>query len=170
MIMLRSAAIALGLLLSVVAGAAEFSAGSLGSLQLDLQENWKVAAPKSGPVSTIRAGIPGRMTMLVTLLPFKEGISRDARPLVQGTAERIGPMSVEKNLVLRPLDGRQAKGYYFKATDPAPKPDEYRYMYQGAVVVGAALIPFTVLYNDGAEKEAEAALAAIGGAALRAAP
>jgi len=77
---------------------------------------------------------------------------------------------VEKSLAVKSLRGPQARGYYFKATDPAPKPGEYRYLYQGAVRMRMIVVTFTVLYNDGAEDDAEAAVAAVRGMKLRPVP
>jgi len=117
---------------------------------------------------SIEAKDPGRMHLLLTPLPIQENTDRDIRQLVQRTADQIGPHSVEKTLTLQPIQGPEAKGYYFKATDPAPKSGEFRFMYQGIVAAGSALVTFTVLYNGGAEGQADAALLSVRGLKLKA--
>ena len=39
----------------------------------------------------------------------------------------------------------------FFSTDRAPKPDEYKYMTQGMILVGDIALTFTILTNDGQE-------------------
>jgi hypothetical protein len=73
----------------------------------------------------------------------------------------MAPQSQEKNLPLSPLAGTEARGYVFHATDPSPKPGEFKYVYQGAVAVGNVLATFTALYNSGGEDDAKSALASI---------
>jgi hypothetical protein len=106
------------------------------------------------------------MNLLLTPLPGAK--SDDAvRQEVKAAADRVGPDSAEKTLTLLQLRGAETRGYYFKATDPAPKPGEYKFMYQGVIAVGPSLfVTFTVLYNGGAEKDADAALAAVKGLRL----
>ncbi|HEY7676568.1 MAG TPA: hypothetical protein VIG69_05830, partial [Candidatus Methylomirabilis sp.] len=50
---------------------------------------------------------------------------------------------------VRELQGVAARGYYFSATDRAPKPGEYKFMTQGMLRVGSLLVTFTILTNDG---------------------
>ena len=171
--LLKRGLLAIGLLLSfgVIAGVArDFPLGNLGSLQLMLDDNWKeTRAPADAmPAISIEAKDPGRLHVLLTPLPLQGKTDRDIQQLVRSTADRIGPQSVEKTLTLQPLLGAEARGYYFKATDPAPKPGEFRLMYQGMMAVGPALVTFTVLFNAGAEKDAEAALSSLRGARFRA--
>jgi hypothetical protein len=90
----------------------------------------------------------------------REG-EESVQKIVDGAAAEVGPQSVEKTLEVRELKGGEARGYYFAATDPAPGPGEFRHMRQGVAAVGGARVTFTVLYNDGAERDAADAMAAI---------
>jgi len=130
-----------------------------GTLQLEVADDWRETRSPSPGIS-LESKTPGRMQLLLTPLPVQKS-EVDVRRLVQDTADRIGPESVERKLKIEAIRGNQAVGNYFKATDPAPKAGEYRFMYQGAVIVGSALVTFTILYNDGAEKDAELALSTI---------
>ena len=145
----------------------EYGLGDLGSLQVDLQPGWPVTAPPpaSGATISIEATPTGRMQILMTPLPGQQP-HEEVRKLTQHAAEGIGPQSVEKSLTLKRLQGAQAKGWYFKATDPAPKAGEYRYLYQGTAGMRTVVVIFSVFYNDGAEKEAQAALEAVRGMKL----
>jgi hypothetical protein len=112
-----------------------------------------------------------RMQLLLTPIPLESGFMADAevREMVERGAARARPQAVETAFPLTPLKGDQARGYYFRATDRAPGPDEYKYLYQGAVLVGASVVTFTVLYNDDGKHEAEAALDVVRRMQLRAA-
>ena len=140
----------------------EFPAGSAGSLQVRIDDGWRETRPPSdsGATVSIESKVPGQMQLLLTPIPLTNS-GGDTRAIVQRTASQLGPQSVEKTLRVEPLQGTEARGYYFKATDPAPKPGEFQFLYQGAVVVGRSLVTFTVLFNRGAEKDAESALSAV---------
>jgi hypothetical protein len=169
--MLKNVALWLACLLpfpGLAAVTKEYRIGNTGTIQMQLEDHWGEAAasPDARGTITIESKERGRLQFLLTPLPIG-GADADVQQLVQQTANRIGPQSVEKALVIEPLRGAEVKGYYFKATDPAPKAGEYRFMYQGAVRIRSLLVMFTVLYNGAAERDAAAALAAIGGLTFR---
>jgi hypothetical protein len=174
--MIRLPALAFATLLalppaSLAASSQEYGLGDLGSLQIDLAPGWHVTRSPSGSGATIsiEAAQPGSMQLLMTPLPGQP-TDAEVREFAQHAADALGPQSVEKSLAVKSLRGPQAQGYYFKATDPAPKPREYRYLYQGAMRMRGIVVTFTVLYNDGAEHDAEAAVAAVRGMKLRSVP
>ena len=68
------------------------------------------------------------------------------------------------SLIVKELSGPACHGYYFSATDKAPKSGEYAYMTQGIARTGDILIAFTVLTNDGQEAVVKAALDMLRGA------
>lgn len=100
------------------------------------------------------------MQLLLTPIPLESAFMADAevREMVERGSAGVRSQAVETAFPLTPLKGDQARGYYFHATDRAPGPGEYKYLYQGAVMVGASVVTFTVLYNDNGKREAEAAL------------
>jgi len=158
----------IALLVPLVAIAGEirqFPIGEAGVLQIEIEPGWKETSSSSNPSKTIsfESQVPGRLHLLLTPMPatIDPRSDRDVRALVQGAANRVGPASVEKTLAIQTLRGPQARGYYFQATDAAPKPGEYVFMYQGMVTIERSLITFTVLHNPGAEREAQMALSAI---------
>jgi hypothetical protein len=71
------------------------------------------------------------------------------RQRVQQAAERIRPDSAETTLDVREFQAAAGPGYYFTATDRAPKPGEYKFLTQGMMRVGALMVTFTILTNDG---------------------
>jgi hypothetical protein len=78
---------------------------------------------------------------------------------VRESAEQVRPQAVEKVIEVKDLKGSAAVGYYFTATDRAPKPGEFKYMTQGMIRVGDLMVVFTVLTNDGQSKIIDEALA-----------
>jgi hypothetical protein len=56
------------------------------------------------------------------------------------------------------MRGESGMGYYFSATDRAPKPGEFKYLTQGILHIGELVASFTILSNDGGEANASDAL------------
>ena len=65
-----------------------------------------------------------------------------------GAAKFIKSQAVEETLKIVELKGSSGRGYYFSATDKAPKPGEYKFMTQGILLVGELTVTFTILTND----------------------
>ena len=101
-----------------------------------------------------------RTQTLLTPIPLESGSMSDAevRQMVEGGVAHVRSQAVESAFPLSSLSGNQARGYYFHATDRAPAAGEYKYLYQGAVVVGRLVVTFTVLFNDDGKRDAQAAL------------
>lgn len=76
------------------------------------------------------------------------GSPKDIHAIVERAAQAAEPQSVEGRLSIVTLGGGKGPGYYFKATDRAPKAGDFKYMTQGAVRVGELVCTFTILTND----------------------
>ena len=99
--------------------------------------------------------------VLITPIPGakKEALKDEAiRETVQKSADRAKAQSVEKVIKLVELQGTSGRGYYFFCTDKAPKPDEWKYLTQGVLVVGELIVAFTILTNDNQDGIAKEAL------------
>jgi hypothetical protein len=88
------------------------------------------------------------------------GVPDDAkiRSIVASAAKNAEPQSLEGTLAIQDLQGGSGHGYYFKATDKAPPPGEFKYLVQGMVRTGAIALTFTILTNDNQGATAKAAL------------
>jgi hypothetical protein len=62
---------------------------------------------------------------------------------------------------LLPIGGSGVTGYYVRAVDPDPGPDEWKYMYTGYVAVNDVPIMFNIVWNQGGQAAADRALAAV---------
>jgi hypothetical protein len=80
------------------------------------------------------------------------------RATVASAAKSAESQSVEGTLPLQELQGTSGHDFYFKATDKAPPPGEFKYLTQGMIRTGAIALTFTILTNDGQEGIAKAAL------------
>jgi len=85
------------------------------------------------------------------------------RKHVQLVVEKARPQAVEHVIAIRELRGTSGAGYYFSATDKAPKPGEYKLMTQGIFGVGNLIAAFTVLTNEGQQPIVDDALTMIKG-------
>jgi hypothetical protein len=92
------------------------------------------------------------------------------RAKVAEAAKQTEPHSTEGALALHDLKTPGGRGFYYAATDRAPKPGEYKYLTQGMIPVGAIALAFTVVSNDQDGKTARAALDMLKSAALRRVP
>jgi hypothetical protein len=137
-----------------------------GTFQLKVPEAWKdsVAQPEGGLPPTImfapKAGAPFKIlvTPLWAAKPVKTPTADELKAQVQRSADGIAPRAVEKAIEVKPLEGSANIGYYFAATDRAPKPGEFKFLNQGTVTVENLQVVFTILTNDGQDAVVGAAL------------
>jgi hypothetical protein len=85
------------------------------------------------------------------------------RQQVESAAKNIATQAVEKSLKLQELTGPAIHGFYFSATDKAPKKGEYKFVTQGIARVGGIVLVFAIFTNDGQEAIVKAALEMICG-------
>lgn len=147
-----------------------------GTFQVKVPESWKdsVAQPGGGLPPTItftpKAGAPFKI--LVTPLWSAEPDSKtptadELKAKVQQSADKMAQQAVEKKIEAKLLKGPANIGYYFAATDPAPKPGEFKFLNQGMVAVDDLLVAFTILTNDGQDAVVTAALSMLSEAEKR---
>jgi hypothetical protein len=141
-----------------------------GQLELAVPTAWKVEAtsPPSDLPPTFHFTAAGDQPFefLVTPVWAIQGRvppsdPQTVRAEVQRAAQQAQSQAVESNIEVKELRGTSAQGYYFAATDRAPKPGEYKYITQGILPVGELVVTFTVLTNDGQTAVVEAALQAL---------
>jgi hypothetical protein len=128
-----------------------------GELQLAVPEGWvsKLNQPPGEVPPTISIGTKAGQPFEVKITPFwrkgEDGRVYESalREQTEAAAAEAQPQAVEKKLTLKEITGTEGRGYYFTATDRAPKPGEYKYMAQGMLKLGNLALAFTVLSNDG---------------------
>jgi len=128
-----------------------------GALQLNVPTSWKDAVhqPPDNMPPTLEFTASGGRPFEVVLTPVWP-TQADAAPLepadlrraAQGAVDEAQPDAVEKPIALNVMKGAGGIGYYFFATDRAPKAGEYRYMTQGILRVSDIALSFTILTND----------------------
>ena len=159
------------LLSALFAGAVAFGATDRsiplpdhGTLVLAAPDAWKmdVAQPPDRSPPTIRftQGSGAAFEVLITPIWSPLGVTDapDLRRVVTNAAKNAEAQSVERSIAVKDLSGTSGQGYYFSATDRAPKPGEFKYMTQGMIRTGAVALTFTFLTNDGQSDVVTAAL------------
>jgi len=140
---------------------------SHGTLLLNVPEGWtsSLKQPEGGLPPTISFGPQSgaSFVVLVTVVgggPAGGGAQDDAKikSMVASAAKSAEAQSVEGSLALQSLVGAAGRGYYFRATDRAPKPGEWKYLAQGMLPTGGVTLAFTILTNDGQAPIEKAAL------------
>ncbi|MGC1389115.1 MAG: hypothetical protein WA807_13980 [Steroidobacteraceae bacterium] len=145
----------------------EFPLPGHGALTLRVPEGWTAEMKPPGtqlpPTITLAPWNGPKFVMSVTAewpmasaqtLPDDNAIRSD----VAAAARSAQSQSVEGVLPLQEITGVDGRGFYFTATDRAPKPNEAKYLTQGIIRVGEISLAFTVLTNDGQETVVRAAL------------
>ena len=106
--------------------------------------------------------------LLTTIWPASKErapLSRDRlRAVVERSAQSARAQSIERDLSLVEFQGRSGPGFYFSATDRAPKPGEFDSLTHGIVRVGELSVTFTILTNKVQEPIVKQALDALKGA------
>jgi hypothetical protein len=80
------------------------------------------------------------------------------RAIVTSVSRDALAQSVEMTIQVHELSGTDVHGFYFSATDRAPKSEEWKYLTQGMVNIDGAPFAFTILTNDGQDAIAKTAL------------
>jgi len=167
---------AAALLFPQATSARRFPVPGHGELVLQVPEAWQaVGGQPPGdlpPTFTFTPSSGAAFKVMVTAGGFaKPGAApMDAdtvRKQVEAFAKSAEPQAVEKSLAVKELKGPASHGFYFSATDKAPKPGEFTCLAQGMARVGDIILVFTILTNDGQESSAKAALEMVRGAVLQ---
>jgi len=141
-------------------GVRKFPVPQQGVFQLQVPKSWKdgVSQPPGSTTPTIVLTGGGEEAFEVSLTPLWRtrpgtGLADPAeiKRKVELAADQAKQQSVEKELVIQEIKGASAVGYYFSATDRAPKPGEFKHMMQGTIRAGELLVLFTVLTQDGGD-------------------
>lgn len=145
-----------------------------GYLRLAVPEGWldevRERAPQSPPTIVFRPLEGTAFLVMVTpiwraspgvRLPGREGL----RERVERGIEIVRPRAVEKEIAVSEFEGASGAGFYYSATDRAPRTGEYLYLTQGMLRVGELVVMFTVLANADRDSLVENALRMLKGAA-----
>jgi len=143
----------------------DVSLGRVGTLRIATPTGMRRISPPYRSSAALAFGTEAAdgAQLLITPMPLADAFTAEHRvqDAVEGAIRGARGPAVETEFPKLSLQGSQARGQYFGATDREPKPGEFRLMYQGAVALGAVVLLFTVLYNESAAREAKAALESV---------
>lgn len=135
-----------------------------GSLLLPAPDGWRNGSqPGAVPTVSLTPASGNSFQVMVSPLVAPDGraapASRESlRRLVEAGASEAVSQAVEKSLPIQSFGSGEVQGYYFSATDRAPKPGEFKYMTQGAMSVGGLPVAFTILSTGNPRAAVEPAL------------
>jgi hypothetical protein len=161
--------------LAALAATSRIALPSGDDLWIDVPAAWnqKFEAPDSKTPPGVRLMQSQGATFNVFITPLSGtpagGAMADQnklRAIVTAASRDALAQSVEMSIPVHELTGDHVQGFYFSATDRAPKPEEWKYLTQGMVNIDGAPFAFTILTNDGQEDIAKAALELIRAASL----
>ena len=131
-------------------------------LELAIPAGWKDELKEKSIALSPREGAPFQL-VLTPVARQRQGTSADTaikmRDSVQQSADKVKTGAIEPYLPVEPLTGAPGPGYYFSATDREPKPNEFKHLTQGMLLVGDVVVAFSILTNDAQEKVRDQALA-----------
>jgi hypothetical protein len=132
-----------------------------GSFQMKVPVDWTEQVrqpPQSSPPTITFAPTHGKpFEILVTPIwrvrtDVPASTKETIRQSVQRAADDTKSQAVEKSIPLVEFSSSTGPGYYFSATDRAPKPGEFKYLTQGILKVSDLTVTFTILTNEGQEQ------------------
>lgn len=157
-------------------GAHSYELPNLDIFELDIPPAWDktIDQPADGgpPTIQLRPREGAAFEIYVTPgWPVEPDISapdvETLRETVRASAERVRELAGEPPLEIRRLQGSSGVGFYFVAPEGAPQTEEFRYMNQGALLVGELTVQFTILTNEGQDAVVEEAFAMLKSAVHR---
>jgi len=125
-----------------------------GSLTLPVPASWKqeVHQPPDEPSPTITFSPAAGDDFQVLVTPLwspkndpNPSSPQEVRRLIDNEARKMLPSAVEKELAVKEFKAAAGPGYYYLATDKAPKPGEYPYVVRAISGVGDLVLSVTVL-------------------------
>jgi hypothetical protein len=110
--------------------------------------------------------------LLLTIAPdARPALKGDptTRKLVESARDAAKPGAAETDLPLVELKGRGGSGWYFLATDrnlvdKPPRPEDWKYLRQGALLMGESVVFFSMFSNEKDGAAPDAGLRALSGA------
>jgi hypothetical protein len=128
-----------------------------GQLRLNMPEGWNAELRHNAgadPLSIFISGFDGSPFAVFITPRFPDsqtargfGTPKSVHDMVAKKAHAMEKQAVEDKLSIVTMGGGRGPGYYFDATDPAPKPGEFKYMTVGAVVVDEVICTFSIFTN-----------------------
>ena len=128
-----------------------------GVLLINVPNTWvdQIRHPPGGLPPTIRFSQESgeKFEILFTPMwktpraPANFGTEESIKQMVEGAALNVSSQAVEKNIKVNKIKGSNV-GFYFSATDKAPKPGEYKFMSQGAIGINEIMGTFTILTSS----------------------
>jgi hypothetical protein len=161
--------------LAAIAAASRIALPSGDELWLEIPSTWnqKFEAPdsKTPPSVVLQQRQGATFNIFITPLtgtPIAAALAdpNRLRAVVTSASRDALAQSVEMNIQVHELTGTDVHGFYFSATDKAPKPDEWKYLTQGMITINSTPFAFTILTNDGQESIVKTALELIRTASL----
>jgi len=141
-----------------------------GYLELNVPATWRatVSQPKKPVPPTINFAAREGGPFILNVTPRWRTAANKLRLTKEAVRRRVShswggirPFARESSLDLIELRGNSGPGFYFTATDSAPRPGGYKYLTKGEVVVEDLVLMFTMLTNEGQQSVVSDALAVL---------
>lgn len=138
-------------------GKRSFLLENQGYLELQVPSAWDadVRRPPGGLPPTIIFMPQGNKSFLVqitVIYPIRDGMkmpdNTKVQSIVKNMSLRAKSQSIETDIPILKLEGKNSNGYYFTATSKGNESGEYKYIAQGMFRVGELAPTFTVLMTD----------------------
>jgi hypothetical protein len=155
------------------AGTRQYALPNHGKLQLQMPTGWhdqvKQPPKQMPPTITLTSNSGDSFKVIVTpMWPLQKDQKllsvQEIKPLVEQSIKIVSKQAVEQSVQPIEIKNKQGGGYYFSVTDKAPQPGNYKHLSQGLIRIGDLITSFTILSNDGGEKDVKSALNMMRGA------
>jgi hypothetical protein len=116
-------------------------------------QTFDILKEKGRKLPTYRVNVGNDSVLMMTLFPADNRELAAIKSMVEMMGRRLLPDSKETELEVLDLRTANALGYYYELSDKHDKPEEYKYISQGYLLVPGGAISFTFLCNDEARTE-----------------
>ncbi len=134
-----------------------YSVDKYTGIKFQIPDNWKEKVDKKELFYpfTVTFNDPGEKSskLIISLIPLNESQMDMIEPeklkasLISRGSDLLRS-AVEDSLKLENFSGKNSAGFFYFLTDRAPKPGEYKFVYQGSIGIGNLLSTFTLLTNN----------------------
>jgi hypothetical protein len=138
-----------------------------GKLVMNVDVNWTLVEdlPKDmDGITMFRVGDGSSMQWLIAPANSRGiglGAGGDVRDLTIELQEELESQGGVIEGGLQSIQTDRVRGFYIKAVDPSPGPDEWKFTYTGWVAVDSHPVMFNIVWDPGGQTSADRALATV---------
>lgn len=138
-------------------------ASKVGKLEMKIPRNWTAKTNTTDSIPSIEfSGVGPRFSMLISYFENRKRVGPNALKKIQ-TAQlnKFKDNAEEANPEIESFNGEQSRGWKYSLSDKKPDPAGFKYLTQGALLIGENIITFTILRDEKTGKSLDECIASL---------